>query len=251
MRINQIQVYSYKPNFTGQNKTVKSDTLAKSELVTPVNVGLGVTALTAMGAATFSIIRNKKAPAKLVDKVREQSTKIVEKTAEKLEEVVSRLKKDYTELPKHENLENFKVTKLEVKKTACQRPENVRESLEGVEKLIFVSYGDGTGRVNDRTYFKDKLFEVSVHENIFKKDDLPDTKQVVRYNFAYENGKIAGVAKQAIFNHGDVYGIFHGQDWEPFPLLVKMKGEKEFKAADCYTINELMKQDTRFDPFNF
>lgn len=250
MQINPVKVYSYQPGFMRDNSVVVNNPEPKSGIMTQTNIGLGITALAAMGAAAVSIVKNKKSPAKAFKEFEANSGQIIEKTAAKVQETVSKIKKDYTELPKHENLEKFKVTKVETKETARQRPENVKESLEGIEKLIYVDYGDGTSRVYDRRYFKDEISESVVHENVLKNGES-FTIQTVRYNFAYENGKIAGVAKQAIYNNGDVYGIYQGKEWEPFPLMVKMKGEKEFKHAGSYTLSELMQKDPRFDPFNF
>ena len=49
---------------------------------------------------------------------------------------------------------------------------------------------------------------------------------------------------------GFQHGIYKDGLFEPFPIMVKMKGEKEFHKVDAYTADALFELDKRFDPQN-
>ena len=119
---------------------------------------------------------------------------------------------------------------------------------EGVEKLKYVMLGEGKGRTYQKFYHNDKVYETNVYDDIL--GEYFETPRVTRYNFAYENGSIVGVAKQDLEKDGFQHGIYKDGRFEPFPILVKMKGEKEFHKVDAYTADALFELDKRFDPQN-
>ncbi|MBS5802890.1 MAG: hypothetical protein KIC80_07765 [Brachyspira sp.] len=119
---------------------------------------------------------------------------------------------------------------------------------EGVEKLKYTMLEEGKGRTYQKFYHNDKVYETNVYDDLL--DEYYETPRVTRYNFAYENGSIVGVAKQDLEKDGFQHGIYKDGLFEPFPIMVKMKGEKEFHKVDAYTADALFELDKRFDPQN-
>ena len=122
------------------------------------------------------------------------------------------------------------------------------EPFEGVEILKYTMKGNGKGRTHQQFYHQNKLYQATVYDDSL--GEFFDTTKVTRYNFAYENGKIAGIAKQDIVKDGVQHGIYKDGKFEPFPILVKMKGEKDFHQVEAYSIDSLKEFDKRFDPKN-
>lgn len=119
---------------------------------------------------------------------------------------------------------------------------------EGVEKLKYAMIEEGKGRTYQKFYHNDKVYETNVYDDLL--DEFYETPRVTRYNFAYENGSIVGVAKQDLEKDGFQHGIYKDGGFDPFPIMVKMKGEKEFHKVDAYTADALFELDKRFDPQN-
>lgn len=117
-----------------------------------------------------------------------------------------------------------------------------------LERNIIVHKNDNT-QVQYQDYFrKSKLYERSVYNEIVGNDDAIE---VTRYNYAYENGKYAAFAKQSIYKDGNQHGVYKDGMFNPFPVLVKKQGEKDFSVAgDVCTVEALYKFDSRFDPNN-
>lgn len=95
---------------------------------------------------------------------------------------------------------------------------------EGVEKLKYAIIEEGKGRTYQKFYHNDKVYETNVYDDLL--DEYYETPRVTRYNFAYENGSIVGVAKQDLEKDGFQHGIYKDGGFDPFPIMVKMKGEK-------------------------
>ena len=145
--------------------------------------------------------------------------------------------------------DDFTVTEVEIKPFSYQSVDKTQPPFEGVEKLISVDYNNGTGRTYQRFYHKDKIYETSIYDELT--DDSHDILKLTRYNYAYENGKLVGVAKQDVDKDGHQWGIYHDGMFDPFPIMVKMKGDKDFHQAPVYTPDALFELDKRFDPYNF
>ena len=122
------------------------------------------------------------------------------------------------------------------------------EPFEGVEKLKYRLMDKEHGRTYQQFFHKNKIYETSVYNDAF--GEFFDTERVTRYNFAYENGKVVGVAKQLLSENGSQHGIYQDGTFIPYPIMVKMKGDKEFHKVDAYTTEALFEIDKRFDPKN-
>lgn len=122
------------------------------------------------------------------------------------------------------------------------------EAFEGVEKLKYRLIDSEHGRTYQQFFHKNKVYETSVYEDVF--GEFFDTERVTRYNYAYENGKVVGVAKQLLSENGSQHGIYQDGTFIPYPIMVKMKGDKEFHQVDAYTIEALFEIDKRFNPKN-
>lgn len=144
-------------------------------------------------------------------------------------------------------IEKFKVTNTETK-TFSQTGIGESEPFEGVEKLIYVDYQNGKGRTYQQFYHNNKIYEYNVYDEILGENAL--TNKITRYNIAYENGKFAGVAKQDIYKDGLQHGEYKDNGFDPFPVMVKMKGDKDFHDAQVYTSDALFELDKRFSPYN-
>lgn len=117
-----------------------------------------------------------------------------------------------------------------------------------LERNIIVHKNDNT-QVQYQDYFrKSKLYERSVYNEIVGNDDAIE---VTRYNYAYENGKYVGVAKQTILKDGNSHGVYKDKVFDPFPVLVKKMGEKDYSIANnAYSVESLYELDSRFNPDN-
>lgn len=117
-----------------------------------------------------------------------------------------------------------------------------------LERNIIVHKNDNT-QIQYQDYFrKSKLYERTVYNEIFGNDSATE---ITRYNYAYENGKYSGVAKQTISKEGNHHGVYKDGGFEPFPLMVKKVGEKDFsQAKDTFTVESLYKFDNSFNPDN-
>lgn len=144
--------------------------------------------------------------------------------------------------------DNFTVTNIETEPFSMQSVDLTQPPFVGVEKNISVDYNNGTGRTYQRFYHKDKIYETSIYDELT--DDSHDILKLTRYNYAYENGRLVGVAKQDIDKDGHHWGIYHDGRFDPFPIFVKMKGDKEFRQVPVYTPDALFELDGRFDPYN-
>ena len=117
-----------------------------------------------------------------------------------------------------------------------------------IERNFFVRTSDNNQIHYQDFYRKGKLFERTIYKD--KLGSNQDTESVVRYNFAYDKGELSAVAKQDLFKDGHQHGIYQNGGFDPFPILVKNKGEKDFKDIKIYTFEPLCEHDARFNPDN-
>lgn len=284
MKISVIQSNNYSLSFGMQNnKPVSPDNKKK---VSAAALTIGLSAVAAIGLATYGIIKNKKTSVKQAAETLSdisKSKKIPESVIEK--PVVSTVKESESfvegnlPMPKveqqlskisGETAENKVITeplkdkinapepKKEIVKTEDAKVQiepfsykgiGKTEPFEGIQKMFYIDKKDGTGLTSQRFYHKDKLYESNIWEEVL--GDKPEIVKHTRYNFAYENGRIVGVAKQDLYRDGQQYGIYKEDGTlEYFPILVKMKGEKDFHDAKVYTADALFEKDARFNPYN-
>jgi hypothetical protein len=114
------------------------------------------------------------------------------------------------------------------------------------EKLIYSKFHDGTKRVYKKEYANGKLYHETIYDTSAPQKQHEDS--VFDFYYAYENGRIKGVARHCSYLEGSPFGVYCGNDYTPYPFMVKMKGEKDFHKVDAHTINELRQQDPRFNP---
>lgn len=120
---------------------------------------------------------------------------------------------------------------------------------ERLEQNIYITNKDNTLTQYQDFYRNGKLYERYVYNNHV--GELRDTDKVLRYNFAYDNGNFASVAKQDVLKDGHQHGIYKNASFEPFPIWVKNNGDKEFKELkDVYTFESLCEFDSKFNPDN-
>lgn len=118
-----------------------------------------------------------------------------------------------------------------------------------LERNTIIKHADNTVTQYQDFYRKGKLYERYVYNNY--DGELRDTDKVVRYNFAYDNGNLASVARQDIYKDGHQHGIYSDKDFDPFPIFIKKNGEKDFQELkDIYTFEPLCEHDKRFNPDN-
>lgn len=312
MKINSIQSYYGSNSFGAEaiNKSPDNNKVKEDKKIKTSTLIYGISALTAIGIATFGILKSGKSSVKNVSKAIQETKNVAEsaKITKPVESVTSEVagsisKKNVEELPipdieqelskiaseTPENIimkdsvsnkesqqvvakaqetvknnsaasqeinspqviksDNFTVKDVEIEPFSYQNVDHSIPPFEGVEKTLYVDYNNGTGRTYQRFYHKDKIYECSVYDEIF--GDNPDSIiGVTRYNYAYENGKLVGVAKQTVETIDCHWGEYKNGIFEPFPILVKMKGEKDFKDVKVYTPDALFELDKRFDPYN-
>jgi len=240
MRINTISTV-YSQTFIGNSST------NKHKKPNPKAINIGVAAVgTAIAATTIGIkaLKGKKPTSKpLQIKIPEQLKNPIEEVKQFLEAMTINLPKKLTE----KQLANAEITKI--KTSPFSRIISQTPNPKDFERMTYTDYHDGTGRVYRRLYHNDKIYEASVYETKIA-DTGNETLSQFNYYFAYENGRIAGVAKQCVYQNGEPYGTYLGKEYIPYPLMVKMKGEKSFTPSTAYTLKELTKIDSRFDVQN-
>lgn len=118
---------------------------------------------------------------------------------------------------------------------------------DSVSRNVIVKRGNLSTQYQD--YFRNgKLYERSVYD---EKLNNPDAIEVTRYNYAYENGKYAGVAKQSLYKDGHQHGVYSNGKFEPFPISIKKVEDKDFSVNNqAYSIESLYELDQRFNPSN-
>lgn len=118
---------------------------------------------------------------------------------------------------------------------------------DSVSRNVIVKRGNLSTQYQD--YFrKGKLYERSVYD---EKLDTPDAIEVTRYNYAYKNGKYAGIAKQSLYKDGHQHGIYSNGKFEPFPISIKNLEDKDFSVNNqAYSVESLYEVDKRFNPNN-
>lgn len=118
---------------------------------------------------------------------------------------------------------------------------------DSVSRNVIVRRGNLSTQYQD--YFrKGKLYERSVYN---EKLDTPDAIEVTRYNYAYENGKYAGIAKQSLYKDGHQHGVYSNGKFEPFPISIKNLEDKDFSVNNqVYSVESLYEYDKRFNPDN-
>lgn len=238
MRINIISA-AYSQNFIG-NST--SNIQHKKQTSKALNIGVATVGATiAIGAIGLNMRKGK------IQKTNFPQIQLPEQIRNPIDEIKHTLEiltKNFPKKLTKKQLTNATITKI--KTSPFSRIYSETPNPRDYERMFYVDYKDGTGRVYRRLYHNDKIYESSIYETqISEKGN--QTMSRFDYYFAYENGKIAGVAKRCIYQDGEPYGTYLGKEYIPFPLMVKMKGEKEFTASSVYTIDELAKTDSRFN----
>ena len=126
---------------------------------------------------------------------------------------------------------------------------------EGTERLTRVAYPDGYSKTYQGFFNKNnKLHEYRVYYDKFDNslgcfDRLhqAQSEYILKYDYAYKDGKLSGVAKQEILKDNNWYGIYQNNGFDAFPQYVDLKDGKgfvEFKG-DLYI------RKPEFDPENF
>ncbi len=241
MRINIISA-AYSQNFIGNSANY---TQHKKRNAKAVNIGIAAIGTTiAASAIGFNMLKGKKTKTNLSQiQLPEQIKNPIDEVKHTLEILTKNFPKKLTK----KQLTNSTIT--QIKTSPFSRIYSETPNPRDYERMFYTDYHDGTGRVYRRLYHNDKIYEASIYETqISEKGN--QTMSQFDYYFAYENGKIAGVAKRCIYQYGEPYGTYLGKEFIPFPLMVKLKGEKEFTTSSVYTINELAKIDSRFNVQN-
>lgn len=220
MKVNAIKFNYSAPIFSANNKSENNTCEKNSKNVN--KIAYGIAGLAAAGIAAYAIMRGRNSSPK--------PTAIAQEIIPGLNDIKASL-----------------ITNSEIKPFS-RRGIGETKPFEGIEKLIYTDNKDGTGRTYQHFYHKNKLYECNIYEEIT--GETPSTKTVTRYNLAYENGKLAGIAKQDIYKDGLQHGEYKDGGFNPFPIMIKMKGDKEFKEANIYTADALFDADKRFDPYN-
>lgn len=120
---------------------------------------------------------------------------------------------------------------------------------EGTERTIRIISQDHSPKTIQNFYRNGKLYESYVY--VDKQTEKEVNSMIVRYNYAYENGKVIAVAKQDLLKDGHQHGIFVNGLFEPFPIFIRYISDKEYKQIEnIFTFERLCERDSRFDPLN-
>lgn len=239
MKVNAIKLNNYAQFFRANNKPAEENNNKNKN--TGTKLAYGVAGLTAIGIATYAILKGRKPSEKVINETVSGAEDTIKGTAGNAEDLIHSAAE--TIKPKNTagitKTENKPFSRLGIGET---------EPFDGIEKLISVDFNDGTGRTYQRFYHKDKVYEYNVFEEIL--GETPSTKNITRYNFAYENGRLIGAAKQDVYKEGLQHGEYLNNDFNPFPIMIKMKGDKEFRESKVFTTDALFDLDKRFNPEN-
>lgn len=254
MKINAIKSNYDAPVFNANNKPENKKNSMSG--ISGTKLAYGIAGLAAIGIATFAILKGKKPSGKVINEAAttaEENIKGASKAADNIvnsSDIVKVIPEEEAQPVIGQTAKELKasvITKTEVKPFS-HKGIGETEPFEGVEKLIYTDNKDGTGRTYQRFYNKDRLYEYNIYDEIL--GETPSTKKVTRYNLAYENGRIVGVAKQDVFKDGLQHGEYKDNGFDTFPIMVKMKGDKDFQDAKVYTSDALFELDERFSPYN-
>lgn len=124
----------------------------------------------------------------------------------------------------------------------------------GHERLTTVAYPDGHSKTYQGFFNKNKLHEYTIYHDrfdnslgCFNKLHQAQSEYIINYNYAYKDGKLAGIAQQERLKDNNWYGIQHPDWFEGFPQYVDFKDGKGFNEFK----GDLYIRHPEFDPDKF
>lgn len=137
----------------------------------------------------------------------------------------------------------------------AKKPLGNSDISEGYERLTRVAFPNGTSKTYQGFFNKNKkLHDYTIYYEKFNNnlgcfDRIYEAQPeyVVKYNYAYKDGKLFGIAKQDLLKYNNWHGEYKNNGFDPFPMYVDIKngeGFKEFKG-------NLDIQYPEFNPDNF
>lgn len=123
----------------------------------------------------------------------------------------------------------------------AKKPLGVSDISEGYERLTRVAYPNGTAKTYQGFFNKNKkLHDYTIYYEKFNNnlgcfDRLHEAQSeyVVKYNYAYKDGKLFAIAKQDLLKHNNWHGTYSNGGFDPFPQYIDLrngKGFEEFKG---------------------
>ena len=137
----------------------------------------------------------------------------------------------------------------------AKKPIGQSDISEGYERLTRVAYPNGTSKTHQGFFNKNKkLHDYTIYYEKFNNnlgcfDRLYEAQPeyVVKYNYAYKDGKLYAIAKQDVLKYNNWHGVYQNNGFDPYPQYIDFKdgkGFNEFKG-DFYL------KYPEFDPDNF
>lgn len=137
----------------------------------------------------------------------------------------------------------------------AKKPLGVSDISEGYERLTRVAFPNGTSKTYQGFFNKNKrLHDYTIYYEKFNNnlgcfDRLHEAQPeyVVKYNYAYKDGKLFAIAKQDLLRNNNWHGEYKNNGFDPFPMYVDLRngeGFKEYKGNLDITYPE-------FNPDNF
>lgn len=137
----------------------------------------------------------------------------------------------------------------------AKKPLGNSDISEGWERLTRVAFPNGTSKTYQGFFNKNKkLHDYTIYYEKFNNnlgcfDRIYEAQPeyVVKYNYAYKDGKLFAIAKQDLLKYNNWHGEYKNNGFDPFPMYVDVKngeGFKEFKG-------NLDIQYPEFNPDNF
>ncbi len=123
----------------------------------------------------------------------------------------------------------------------AKKPLGKSDISEGYERLTRVAFPNGTAKTYQGFFNKNKrLHDYTIYYEKFNNnlgcfDRLHEAQPeyVVKYNYAYKDGKLFGIAKQDLLRYNNWHGVYSNGGFDPFPMYVDLRngeGFKEFKG---------------------
>lgn len=125
---------------------------------------------------------------------------------------------------------------------------------ESYERLTRVAYPNGNAKTHQGFFSKNKLHEYNIYYEKFDNtlgcfDKLHQSQPdyIIKYNYGYKNGKIAGIARQDVLKDNNWHGVYQNNGFDPFPQYLDLKDGKGFKEIK----EDLYIRHPEFDPEKF